>query len=108
MSQLPDGLSPLEAALVGTLTNMHRDVIKELRTFRWQTMLLIVFLVGVVALLKGVDPRIAAQAATEVMAPVHLETSAPEAPSPAMDVLEPEPVVHEPAAEVVVPVELGL
>ena len=79
MSQLPDGLSPLEAALVGTLTNMHRDVIKELRTFRWQTMLLIVFLVGVVALLKGVDPRIAAQAATEVMAPVHLDASVPEA-----------------------------
>ena len=56
----------------------------------------------------GRPMRIAAQAATEVMAPVHLETSAPEAPAPAMDVLEPEPVVHEPAAEVVVPVELGL
>lgn len=104
MSQLPDGLSPLEAALVGTLTNMHRDVIKELRTFRWQTMLLIVFLVGVVALLKGVDPRIAAQAATEIVAPVPVEVVAPAATV----VPEPAPVVHEPAAEVVVPVELGL
>jgi hypothetical protein len=82
------------------MTNMHRDVIKELRTFRWQTMLLIVFLVGVVALLKGVDPRIAAQAATEVMAPVPVEAITPAAPV----VPEPAPVVHEPAA----PVELGL
>ncbi len=103
MSQLPDGLSPLEAALVGTLTNMHRDVVKELRIFRWQTIALIVFLIGIVALSKGIDPRIAAQAATEVIAPVPVEVVAP-----AMDVLEPEPVVHEPAAEVVVPVELGL
>jgi hypothetical protein len=98
MSQLPDGLSPLEAALVGTLTNMHRDVVKELRIFRWQTIALIVFLIGIVALSKGIDPRIAAQAATEVMAPVPVEVVMP----------EPAPVVHEPAAEVVVPVELGL
>lgn len=98
MSQLPDGLSPLEAALVGTLTNMHRDVVKELRIFRWQTIALIVFLIGIVASSKGIDPRIAAQAATEVMAPVPVEVVVP----------EPAPVVHEPAAEVVVPVELGL
>jgi hypothetical protein len=103
MSQLPDGLSPLEAALVGTLTNMHRDVVKELRIFRWQTIALIVFLIGIVALSKGIDPRIAAQAATEVIAPVPVEVVAP-----AMDGPEPAPVVHEPAAEVVVPVELGL
>jgi len=104
MSQLPDGLSPLEAALVGTLTNMHRDVVKELRIFRWQTIALIVFLIGIVALSKGIDPRIAAQAATEVMAPVPVEVVAPAATV----VPEPAPVVHEPAAEVVVPVELGL
>lgn len=87
MSQLPDGLSPLEAALVETLQAMHHDVIKELRIFRWQTIALVVFLIAIVALLKGVDPRVAATAATEVMAPV-----------PAMVMPEAAPVVHDPSA----------
>lgn len=94
-----DSLSPLEKALVETLQAMHRDVIKELRIFRWQTIALIVFLIGIVALLKGVDPRVAAQAATEIVAPVHLEASSPEVVAPATVVPEPAPVV---------PVELGL
>lgn len=55
-----DTLTPLEKALVETLQAMHHDVIKELRIFRWQTVMLVVFLIGVVSLLKGVDPRIAA------------------------------------------------
>ena len=74
-----DTLSPLEKALVETLQGMHRDVIKELRIFRWHFLALVVFLIGLVALSKGIDPRIAAQAATEVMAPVHLDASVPEA-----------------------------
>lgn len=64
---MPDGLTPLEAALVQTLQNIHQDVIKELRIFRWQTMALIVFLVVVVAMLKGVDPRVAGDATTQVL-----------------------------------------
>jgi hypothetical protein len=56
-----DALSPLEKALVETLQGMHRDVIKELRIFRWQTIALIVFLIGIVAILKGVDPTVAAK-----------------------------------------------
>ena len=61
-----DTLSPLEKALVETLQGMHHDVIKELRIFRWQTIALIVFLIGIVALLKGVDPTIAARAVPTV------------------------------------------
>jgi hypothetical protein len=55
-AQLPDGLSPLEKALIDTLQNLHADTIRELRIFRWQTLGLIVFLVAIVATLKGVDP----------------------------------------------------
>jgi hypothetical protein len=62
-----DTLSPLEKALVETLQNMHHDVIKELRIFRWQTIALVVFLIGIVALLKGVDPAAAARAVPVVM-----------------------------------------
>lgn len=61
-----DTLTPLEKALVETLQGMHHDVIKELRIFRWQTIALIVFLIGIVALLKGVDPTIAARAVPTV------------------------------------------
>ena len=67
---LPDGLTPLETALIQTLQNMHTDVIKELRVFRIQfigaLIGMVVFLIGVVALLKGVDPRIAAEAVQAV------------------------------------------
>lgn len=64
-----DTLSPLEKALVETLQAMHHDVIKELRIFRWQTIALIVFLIGIVALLKGVDPTVAARTVPVVVAP---------------------------------------
>jgi hypothetical protein len=64
-----DTLSPLEKALVETLQGMHRDVIKELRIFRWQTIALIVFLIGIVALLKGVDPTTAAKLVPTVAMP---------------------------------------
>lgn len=84
-----DGLSPLEKALVDTLSNMHRDVIKELRTFRWQTLALVVFLVGIVALLKGVDPRIAASIPAEVLGPASPVVPVEVAPPP---VEEPAPV----------------
>lgn len=61
MSDPTPSLTPLEKALVETLQAMHHDVIKELRIFRWQTVMLVVFLIGVVALLKGVDPTAAAR-----------------------------------------------
>jgi hypothetical protein len=64
-----DTLTPLEKALVETLQNMHHDVIKELRIFRWQTIALVVFLIGIVALLKGVDPTIAAKTVPVVTMP---------------------------------------
>lgn len=63
-----DTLTPLEKALVETLQAMHHDVIKELRIFRWQTVMLVVFLIGIVALLKGVDPIVAARAVPIVAA----------------------------------------
>lgn len=66
MPQNFDTLTPLEKALVETLQAMHHDVIKELRIFRWQTIALIVFLIGIVALLKGVDPTVAARAVPTV------------------------------------------
>jgi hypothetical protein len=63
---LPEGLTPLETALIQTLQTMHTDVIKELRVFRVQFLgalvAMVIFLIGIVALLKGVDPRIAAEA----------------------------------------------
>lgn len=71
-----DTLTPLEKALVETLQAMHHDVIKELRIFRWQTVMLVVFLIGVVSLLKGVDPRIAAAPLHE-FAPADNGLSAP-------------------------------
>ena len=65
-SPLPEGLTPLETALIQTLQTMHTDVIKELRVFRVQFLgalvAMVIFLIGIVALLKGVDPRIAAEA----------------------------------------------
>lgn len=64
-----DTLTPLEKALVETLQAMHHDVIKELRIFRWQTVMLVVFLIGIVALLKGVNPNEAARAVPMVTAP---------------------------------------
>lgn len=64
-----DTLTPLEKALVETLQAMHHDVIKELRIFRWQTVMLVVFLIGIVALLKGVDPIVAARAVPIVTNP---------------------------------------
>jgi hypothetical protein len=73
---LPDGLTPLETALIQTLQNMHTDVIKELRVFRIQfigaLIGMVVFLIGVVALLKGVDPRIAAEA-VQAVAPISVD-----------------------------------
>lgn len=64
-----DTLTPLEKALVETLQAMHHDVIKELRIFRWQTVMLVVFLIGIVALLKGIDPNEAARAVPAVTTP---------------------------------------
>lgn len=64
---LPDGLSPLEKALIDTLQNLHADTIKELRIFRWQTLGLIVFLVAIVAVLKGVDPAVPASTVPAVL-----------------------------------------
>lgn len=72
MTTLDPELSPLEKALVQTLQNMHHDVIKELRIFRWQTVMLVVFLIGIVSMLKGVDPRAAAAPIKDIMS-----TSAP-------------------------------
>jgi hypothetical protein len=73
---IPPSLSPLEAALVQTLTNMHQDTIKELRAFRIQFLAalcgMVVFLVSVMALLKGVDPRIAAEA-VQAVAPLSVD-----------------------------------
>lgn len=73
---LPEGLTPLETALIQTLQTMHTDVIKELRAFRIQFLgalcAMVLFLIGIVASLKGVDPRIAAEAVqgiTSVSAP---------------------------------------
>ena len=68
---LPDGLSPLERALIDTLQNLHADTIKELRIFRWQTLWLIVFLVAIVAAMTGVYPTVPASAVPAVLgAPV--------------------------------------
>jgi len=64
---LPDGLSPLEKALIDTLQNLHADTIKELRIFRWQTLGLIVFLVAIVAAMKGIDPTVPASAVPAVL-----------------------------------------
>lgn len=77
---LPDGLSPLETALIQALQVMHSDVVAstaqlsgELRAFRLQFLgalvAMVLFLIGIVASLKGVDPRIAAEA-VQVIAPV--------------------------------------
>lgn len=74
---IPPSLSPLEAALVQTLHAMHEGTIKELRIFRWQTVGLMIFLIGIVALLKGVDPRIASEAAGTLLAPAHTIASPP-------------------------------
>jgi hypothetical protein len=64
---LPEGLTPLEAALVETLRSGHVDFVKELRAFRWQMLGLVCFLVAIVALLKGVSPGEAAEAAAAVV-----------------------------------------
>lgn len=90
-------LSPLEKALVDTLQSMHHDVIKELRIFRWQTVMLVIFLIGVVSLLKGVDPRIAAAPIKDLLPTDHAAevfAHPPAAPAlvPAVEV----PVVTEP------------
>jgi len=80
MTTVDPELSPLEKALVQTLQNMHHDVIKELRIFRWQTVMLVVFLIGVVSMLKGVDPRVAAAPLKDIMsapAPVFAPTAEP-------------------------------
>lgn len=66
LAPLPDGLTPLEQALVETLRSGHADFVRELRAFRWQMMTLIIFLVAIVALLKGVDPGQAAKTVTQV------------------------------------------
>lgn len=59
-AQFPDGLSPLEKALIDTLQNLHADTIRELRAFRIQFLGalcgMVVFLISIVATLKGVDP----------------------------------------------------
>lgn len=76
---LPDGLTPLETALVQALHTMHADVVAstsqisgELRAFRLQflgaLMVTVLFLIGIVASLKGVDPRIAGEA-VQMLAP---------------------------------------
>ena len=92
---LPDGLTPLETALIQTLQTMHTDVIKELRAFRIQFLgalcAMVLFLIGIVASLKGVDPRIASEA-VQMLAPAHTV-----AVPPAVEVVEP------PAAAVVPP-----
>jgi hypothetical protein len=83
MTTMDPELSPLEKALVQTLQAMHHDVIKELRIFRWQTVMLVVFLIGVVSMLKGVDPRIAAAPIKDIMAapaPAHVVEPAPLTP----------------------------
>lgn len=80
LAPLPDGLSPLEQALVETLRSGHADFVRELRAFRWQMMTLIIFLVAVVAMLKGVDPRVAGEVATQVAAPVPVTSAAVAAP----------------------------
>lgn len=69
MPPAPDTLSPLERALVDALTSMHSEVVTELRTFRRQTLGLVIFLVAIVALLKGVDPGAAGRVAATIMAP---------------------------------------
>lgn len=98
MAPIDPQLSPLEKALVETLQAMHHDVIKELRIFRWQTVMLVVFLIGIVSLLKGVDPRIAAAPikdliptdhAAEVFAP---PVAAPPSISTEGPIVAPEPV----------------
>jgi hypothetical protein len=80
---IPPSLSPLEAALVQTLTNMHQDTIKELRAFRIQFLValcgMVAFLVSIMALLKGVDPRIAAEA-VQAVAPMPAATAPVDGP----------------------------
>lgn len=87
-------LSPLEKALVDTLQSMHHDVIKELRMFRWQMIALVVFLCGIIALLKGVDPRVAASVVKDVVPTDH-----------AAEVFAPAPVAPPPADEAPVAAE---
>ena len=72
MAPIDPQLSPLEKALVETLQAMHHDVIKELRIFRWQTVMLVVFLIGIVSLLKGVDPRIPASVVKDIVPTDHV------------------------------------
>ena len=81
MTTVDPELSPLEKALVQTLQNMHHDVIKELRIFRWQTVMLVVFLIGIVSMLKGVDPRAAAAPIKDIM-PTSAPVSEPAALTP--------------------------
>jgi len=70
LTPLPDGLSPLEQALVETLRSGHADFVKELRAFRWQMMALIVFLVAIVATLAGANPLDASKATQQVLSPL--------------------------------------
>ena len=65
---LPDGLSPLEKALIDTLQNLHADTIRELRIFRWQTLGLVVFLIAGIMLSKGISPQDAASVVPTVTA----------------------------------------
>lgn len=67
-SPLPDGLSPLETALIDSIRGGHRDMIHEFRAFRWSMLGLVAFLVVVVAMLKGVDPSVAAKTTQQVLA----------------------------------------
>lgn len=67
--QVPESLSPMERVLAELLQKIHADLLAELRTFRWQMLGLIVFLVAGIMLLKGIDPNDAARVVPSVTAP---------------------------------------
>ena len=72
--EMPEGLTPLEKALVTLIHQMSSDVIVEIRAFRWQALVLIVFLVGIISLLKGVNPSDAAVVVPGLLSPAAAES----------------------------------
>lgn len=104
-ADIPDTLSPMEKFLAELLQQIHADLLGELRVFRWQMLGLVVFLVAIVALLKGVDPNDAARVVPTIIdiAPVEEQdesfpATVPPAPPVELEGLRHLPSLSPPAA----------
>lgn len=64
---LPDGLSPLETALIDTIRHGQDTMTAEFRSLRWSMLGLIVFLVASVVAMKGIDPAVPASTVPAVL-----------------------------------------